>query len=117
MLLYSDDRGSRDYLTIASSTEGDKTLGVAPLPKLMQQSGGDARTSDALSTCRHPTRVAASLYACLRVFVYVCELCACQSQSERECVATLPETVSKSVVISEEFTVGCLPVVGAGGSY
>lgn len=63
------------------------------------------------------TRVAAGLYACLQGFVCVCELCVCQSQSQSEYVATLPETVSKSVVISEEFTVGCLPVVGAGGSY
>lgn len=47
----------------------------------------------------------------------VCALCVWETQPESECVATLPETVSKSVVISEEFTVGCLPVVGAGGSY
>lgn len=49
-----------------------------------------------------------SLYACLSVSASV---------SESECVTTLPETVSKSAVISEEFTVGCLPVVDAGGSY
>lgn len=54
---------------------------------------------------------------CMHVCGCVCVLCVCRTQSERECVATLPETVSKSVVISEEFTVGCLPVVGAGGSY
>lgn len=49
--------------------------------------------------------------------VCVSALHVCQSQPQSECVATLPETVSKSVVISEEFTAGCLPVVGAGGSY
>lgn len=58
-----------------------------------------------------------SLYSCLRARARVCVLYVCQSWSESECVATLPETVSKSVVISEEFTVGCLPVEDAGGSY
>lgn len=56
--------------------------------------------------------MAASLYVCLSASV-----CLCVSAGESECVATLPETVSKSVVISEEFTVGCPPVVDAGGSY
>lgn len=48
-----------------------------------------------------------------------CAVCVCVSPSlpESKCVATLPETVSKSVVISEGFTVGCLAVVDAGGSY
>lgn len=64
-----------------------------------------------------PYNLGDHLYACLRESVYACVLYVCQSQSESECVVTLPETVSKSVVISEEFTVGCLPVVGAGGSY
>lgn len=62
-----------------------------------------------------PYNLGDHLYARLRESV--CMVYVCQSQSESECVVTLPETVSKSVVISEEFTVGCLPVVGAGGSY
>lgn len=44
-------------------------------------------------------------------------ICVCVSVLVGECVTTLPETVSKSVVISEEFTAGCLPAVDAGGSY
>lgn len=44
-------------------------------------------------------------------------VCECGSAGKRECAATLTETVSKSVVISEGFTVGCLPVIDAGGSY
>lgn len=52
----------------------------------------------------------------LRICVCACvRECAGAGESER--VATLPETVSKSVVISEGFTVGCLPVIDAGGSY
>jgi len=56
----------------------------------------------------------AGLYAYMRLCVCVC---VCPRWWEVECVATLPETVSKSVVISKEFTAGCLPVVDAGGSY
>lgn len=59
----------------------------------------------------------AGLNACLTVSLRM-HVCVCVGAGGRsECVSTLPETVSKSGVISEEFTVGCLPVVDAGGSY
>lgn len=77
---------------------------------------GGAAGATRSNSC-HPAWVTSVLYAHLVEFVCKCVLCVSRSQPESECVATLPETVSKSVVISKEFTVGCLPVVGAGGSY
>lgn len=82
--------------------EGDRTFGQFPIAGWqLYNSKGDCQ------------------FECMSEGFCVCMFVpyACQSQSESECVATLPERVSKSVVISEEFTVGCLPVVGAGGSY
>lgn len=79
---------------------------------------GDTSVLHWISLCCHLAKVASSLYACLTASVWMCDwMCLHQRWLESECVATLPETVSKSVVISEEFTVGCQPVVDAGGSY
>lgn len=75
-------------------------------------------TVHSISQCCHLAKVASSLYASLTASVCMCDWVSVhQCWLESECVATLPETVSKSVVISEEFTVGCQPVVDAGGSY